>query len=52
MMVGSIAILYRFAPSGGSLKWNWISWGAVIATGALDRGFSGLFVLRFEIRIL
>lgn len=31
MMVG-IAILYRFAPSRRQPKWNWISWGAVIAT--------------------
>ncbi len=32
LMIGVIAVLYRFAPDRKQARWRWISWGAIGAT--------------------
>jgi membrane protein len=32
-VVFSLSVLYRFGPSRERARWQWVSWGAVIATG-------------------
>ena len=31
-VIGGLAVLYRFAPSRATARWQWISYGAVLAT--------------------
>jgi membrane protein len=28
----ALAVLYRYGPSRDRARWNWVSWGAVVAT--------------------
>jgi membrane protein len=32
VLIGTLAILYRFAPDREKPRWQWVSWGSVIAT--------------------
>jgi membrane protein len=32
LLVGALAVLYRFAPNRDEPKWTWVSWGSGIAT--------------------
>jgi membrane protein len=32
LAVGALAILYRYAPNRVQQKWQWVSWGAALAT--------------------
>jgi membrane protein len=32
LLVGALAVLYRYAPNRDEPKWTWVSWGSVIAT--------------------
>lgn len=34
LVLGSLALLYRFAPSRHRAKWRWVSWGSALATGS------------------
>jgi membrane protein len=31
LMLGALAVVYRFAPDRASPRWRWVSWGAVVA---------------------
>lgn len=33
MAMVALAVIYRYAPAQGPKKWQWISWGAALATG-------------------
>jgi membrane protein len=32
LLIGGLAVLYRYAPDRDEPKWTWVSWGSVIAT--------------------
>ena len=32
LLIGALAVLYRFAPDRDEPKWTWVSWGSGIAT--------------------
>lgn len=34
LVLGSLALLYRFAPSRRRARWRWVTWGSALATGA------------------
>ncbi|MBN6818312.1 YihY/virulence factor BrkB family protein [Methylobacterium radiotolerans] len=42
LVVGSLAVLYRFGPSRRKPKWRWVTWGSAVA-GTLWLVASGLF---------
>jgi membrane protein len=44
VMIGALAVLYRYAPDRGGARWTVLSWGAGLAT-AIWLGGSGLFSL-------
>lgn len=44
LVLGSLSLLYRFAPSRRGAKWRWVTWGSGLAT-ALWLGASALFSL-------
>lgn len=48
MMVG-LAVLYRYGPNRQNAKWQWVSWGSVIATllWLIGSALFSLFVSRF-----
>ena len=42
LVVGGLAVLYRFGPSRRKPKWRWVTWGSAVA-GVLWLVVSGLF---------
>jgi membrane protein len=42
LVVGTLAVLYRYGPSRRKPKWRWVTWGSVVA-GVLWLIVSGLF---------
>lgn len=42
IVMTSLAVLYRYGPSRSSPRWQWVSWGAILATFLWLAG-SGLF---------
>lgn len=45
LMMSGLAILYHFGPSRDPrVKWQWVSWGAIIATAIWVLGSAGFFI--------
>jgi membrane protein len=42
LVIGALAVLYRYGPSRRKPKWRWVTWGSVVA-GVLWLIVSGLF---------
>ena len=42
LVIGALAVLYRFGPSRKTPKWRWVTWGSAVA-GTLWLAVSGLF---------
>ncbi|AWB22599.1 MULTISPECIES: YihY/virulence factor BrkB family protein [Methylobacterium] len=42
LVIGSLAVLYRFGPSRRKPRWRWVTWGSAVA-GSLWLAASGLF---------
>jgi membrane protein len=42
LVIGTLAVLYRYGPSRRKPKWRWVTWGSVVA-GVLWLIVSGLF---------
>jgi len=49
LSMGGVAVLYRYAPSRRQAKWQWISWGSILATllWLLASGAFSFYVTRF-----
>jgi membrane protein len=49
LILGSLTIIYRFAPSRDNPKWKWVTWGSFIATLVWLAGSGGfsLYVSNF-----